>query len=1111
MKNNSIKLALCLSISTSMLLACGGTENIASTVDTPIAPAPLAINNSMPNFSGPRINYTLNKIGNQVVVSDVVGNSGSQTLTDVTTLNFADMSINLRLGELAQKMPEATLQSLIELYIAFFNRSPDADGLAYWMETILAGATLEGIAESFYAAGKLYPQLTGYSDSMTTQEFIRVVYKNVLGRTGATAPTDGEVNYWANEVTSGHFTKAGIINVMLNSARTFANDPEYAWVNTLLNNKIHVGRYLSVEQGISYLNANDNVSKSIAIIAAINKDDTSQALSLVSVGQDDFSLMPSRADIPKIVALGKGDGVLVVQFTPSAVTPNNGAKVYVTNCSGAGKTVSAIGSSSPIRVTGLSNGVNYACTVSGRSGAILDTASSPAFGIPSAFSNQIEFNGSIVLGAPTNEAVTANILSPTDNGHVFISYGRTSGTFEKKTTSRALLVGVPMEITMDGLAADTAYFYRLHVLDSNKTEIGSTAEYRFHTARASGSSFSFTIQSDSHPERPNEFSSILYTRTLQTAANDQPDFHITLGDDFSVDTLDSATVTKAQVVERYTIQRPYLGLIGRSAPVFLVNGNHEQSAGYLLNGTENNVAVWAQNARNTYYTQPAPNKFYSGNTQSIPFIGQPRNYYSWTWGDALFVAIDPYLPSPVPLATIFGNTPLNKDIWAVTHGDAQYQWLKATLEQSKAKYKFVFAHHVMGASRGGVEVASLAEWGGYNKSGVNEFAQKRPTWSMPIHQLMVANKVTAFFQGHDHVWVRQQLDGVTYQTLSQPANPNYNFSEFSSAFLSGDKFPNSGYTRVNVSTSGVKVDYVRTYLPADEGVGKSNGSVAFSYTMLPGTVVDGTSSTLGVGCDINYSGFNSSAKVNANSLYNWSCNETRRTLSGNGIPDHAVTTGNFATPISAQKINVSMPLAPALATKTPTTIIGYATNSVKFDPATAGSCPSTATSTANNGGCVMVGGSGPWILEAIGGAFVFGTDESNAHVQPNGQYHYHGIPEGILKKLNKGTAMSLVGFAVDGFPIYARYGYTNSNDSNSGVKVLTSSYRKKSTPDAGRPSTSVFPMGTFTPDYEYVAGSGDLDECNGRVGVTPEFPKGIYYYMITDSFPYIQRCTKGAK
>ena len=48
-----------------------------------------------------------------------------------------------------------------------------------------------------------------------------------------------------------------------------------------------------------------------------------------------------------------------------------------------------------------------------------------------------------------------------------------------------------------------------------------------------------------------------------------------------------------------------------------------------------------------------------------------------------------------------------------------------------------------------------------------------------------------------------------------------------------------------------------------------------------------------------------------------------------------------------------------------------------------------------------------------------------------------------------------------------------------------------------------------TQDYEYVAGSGDLDECNGRVGVTPEFPNGTYHYYITDTFPFIQRCVKG--
>jgi len=46
-------------------------------------------------------------------------------------------------------------------------------------------------------------------------------------------------------------------------------------------------------------------------------------------------------------------------------------------------------------------------------------------------------------------------------------------------------------------------------------------------------------------------------------------------------------------------------------------------------------------------------------------------------------------------------------------------------------------------------------------------------------------------------------------------------------------------------------------------------------------------------------------------------------------------------------------------------------------------------------------------------------------------------------------------------------------------------------------------------DYEYIEGFGDLDECNGREGVTPEFPEGTYYYVITNEFPGVPRCFVG--
>ena len=58
------------------------------------------------------------------------------------------------------------------------------------------------------------------------------------------------------------------------------------------------------------------------------------------------------------------------------------------------------------------------------------------------------------------------------------------------------------------------------------------------------------------------------------------------------------------------------------------------------------------------------------------------------------------------------------------------------------------------------------------------------------------------------------------------------------------------------------------------------------------------------------------------------------------------------------------------------------------------------------------------------------------------------------------------------------------------------------------PNTEI-PMGAFTQDYEFVEGLGDLDQCNGRFGVTPEFPDGIYYYVVTDDFPFFTRCLKG--
>jgi phosphodiesterase/alkaline phosphatase D-like protein len=395
---------------------------------------------------------------------------------------------------------------------------------------------------------------------------------------------------------------------------------------------------------------------------------------------------------------------------------------------------------------------------------------------------------------------------------IYYEYGTASGAYTTQTAPQTGNAGAPLETLISGLQPNTRYYYRIR----HGSETGQ--EHTFTTQRAPGSTFMFDIQGDSHPERlGKQFDASLYARTLQSAASDQPDFYMTIGDDFSVDTL--KTVNPETVTALYVNQRQWLGLVG--SPVFLVNGNHEQASLANLDGTPDNVAVWAQTARNAYYPQPAPDAFYTRDADLVEHIGLLRDYYAFTWGDALFVVIDPYWHSPQTVDNQFGadrGQKAKRDLWNVTLGDAQYQWFKQTLETSDAKYKFVFTHHVLGTGRGGIELADTFEWG--DAAGL---ATHRPGWDKTIHQLMVDNGVTIFFQGHDHIFVRQELDGVIYQTLSEPANPNYTY-ENDAAYKSGDKFPNSGHVRVTVSPDGVKVDYVRSYLDKPD-------VLAFSYTV----------------------------------------------------------------------------------------------------------------------------------------------------------------------------------------------------------------------------------------------------------------------------------------
>lgn len=227
--------------------------------------------------------------------------------------------------------------------------------------------------------------------------------------------------------------------------------------------------------------------------------------------------------------------------------------------------------------------------------------------------------------------------------------------------------------------------------------------------------------------------------------------------------------------------------------------------------------------------------------------------------------------------------------------------------------------------------------------------------------------------------------------------------------------------------------------------------------------------------------------------------EGMRVFEADGLPDHA--TGRFPNrgnpnTIGAQRYELRVPLAPqkaARATPLVRSPFGIALNGVLFDPGTAEFWNDDP-------------GSG-WNYEALSGKLDLGLDQNNAHVQPNGAYHYHGLPAGLADRLGYRAKPALLGYAADGFPIYAPFSYANAARAEGALVELRSSYRVRQGTRPSGPGGRY--DGTFVEDYEYVAGTGDLDECNGRQGVTPESPGGTYYYVVTGAFPFIPRCYAG--
>ena len=147
--------------------------------------------------------------------------------------------------------------------------------------SVAGGMGIDTITQAFYSAGVQYAALTGFSATMTNADFVNVVYRNVLGRTGGADA--GGLAYWSGELESGRASRGSLVSTILDSAHTFKGDATWGWVANLLDNKFAVARQVAVDWGLNYLTPDASVSNGMAIAKAVTPTDISAAIALVGI------------------------------------------------------------------------------------------------------------------------------------------------------------------------------------------------------------------------------------------------------------------------------------------------------------------------------------------------------------------------------------------------------------------------------------------------------------------------------------------------------------------------------------------------------------------------------------------------------------------------------------------------------------------------------------------------------------------------------------------------------------------------------------------------------------------------------------------------------------
>lgn len=377
---------------------------------------------------------------------------------------------------------------------------------------------------------------------------------------------------------------------------------------------------------------------------------------------------------------------------------------------------------------------------------------------------------------PTLKVISATssriVIAVSSSTHIqgYVEYGTSPNALSKQ--SKKITASKSAQITLQDLTSNTTYYFRLkYTLATSK--VYKTTKVLSAITSASVSSSVFAVQADPHMDENSDEK--VYLGTLSQIKKSAPAFLMDLGDIFMVDKL--ADKSEANIRARFELMKNYYKTLG-DVPLKICLGNHDGELGYSKFNTKS-------------YRQ----EYFPEQTGDLA-------YFSFTGPDQLHVVLDPF--------TYTTQNP-KADGWQWTLGRTQYDWMVKTLSQSTALHKFVYIHHLLvgdAQSRGGVEIAHLNEWGGKNIDGTYGFDTNRPGWGKPVHQVLADNKVSYVFKGHDHLYVKQELDGIIYQTIAQPSHPGNKVNPGQYGYNSGKAVGGSGFLKVATKGRESKVEFI---------------------------------------------------------------------------------------------------------------------------------------------------------------------------------------------------------------------------------------------------------------------------------------------------------------